>query len=72
MIDAGGKVGPMWAIVSTWVPDSDGGFGEVITETCESVSVRDVLLDTDIPVRVGDRVRLEYADGELVRVVRAR
>ncbi|MCP2277903.1 hypothetical protein SAMN04244553_1640 [Nocardia amikacinitolerans] len=61
----------MWAIVQTWIPDSDGGFGEVITETCERVAVRDVLVEADVPVGVGDRVRLEYVDGELVRVVRA-
>ncbi|MET7771115.1 hypothetical protein [Nocardia sp. NPDC005366] len=61
----------MWAIVETWIPDSEGGFGVVTTESCESMTVRDALVEADVPLRAGDRVWLEYVDAEVVKLVKA-
>ncbi|MFE7799168.1 hypothetical protein [Nocardia sp. NPDC057440] len=46
----------MWAIVGRWIPDRDGGFGVVTTESCDQLTVRDALIEADGPLRTGDRV----------------
>jgi cold shock CspA family protein len=66
----------MWAIVGHWVADRDGGFGVVTTESCEQFVVRDAVIESDSPLRTGDRVWLEFVDGgdcgEVVKLVKAR
>ncbi|MFX0577371.1 hypothetical protein [Nocardia nepalensis] len=65
----------MWAIVGHWVADRDGGFGVVTTEACEQFTVRDAVIESDSPLRTGDRVWLEFVDGgdsgEVVKLVKA-
>ncbi|WP_328400303.1 hypothetical protein [Nocardia sp. NBC_00403] len=53
----------MWAIVGRWIPDRDGGFGVVTTESCDELMVRDALIEADGPLRTGDRVWVEFVDG---------
>ncbi|WP_433755023.1 hypothetical protein [Nocardia sp. CA-135398] len=66
----------MWAIVGHWVADRDGGFGVVTTEACEEFVVRDAVIESDSPLRTGDRVWLEFVDsgdgGEVMKLVKAR
>ncbi|WP_330254759.1 hypothetical protein OG874_09560 [Nocardia sp. NBC_00565] len=66
----------MWAIVGRWVADQDGGFGVVTTEACEEFVVRDAVIESDAPLRAGDRVWLEFASGaestSVTKLVKAR
>ncbi|MEV0292124.1 hypothetical protein [Nocardia sp. NPDC050710] len=41
------------------------------TESCEAVTVRDAQVETDAPLQAGDRVWLEYAGAEVVKLVKA-
>ncbi|WP_433520691.1 hypothetical protein ACQPZ2_25120 [Nocardia pseudovaccinii] len=65
-----------WAIVGRWVADQDGGFGVVTTESCEEFVVRDAVIESDAPLRTGDRVWVEFVDGGdsggVVKLVKAR
>jgi hypothetical protein len=67
----------MWAIVGHWVADRDGGFGVVTTEACDELTVRDALIETDVPLRAVGRVWLEFVGGAddadaVVKLVKAK
>lgn len=66
----------MWAVVGRWVADQDGGFGVVTTEACEEFVVRDAVIESDVPLRTGDRVWLEFASAgdsaAVMKLVKAR
>ncbi|KAA8888946.1 hypothetical protein F3087_08065 [Nocardia colli] len=53
----------MWAVVDKWYAGRYEGFGVLITEDCEEVIARDPVVDSDIPLKAGDRVLIDYLSG---------
>ncbi len=45
--------------VKTWIDDTDGGFGVLTTESCEEITVGGVPIEGVVPLRAGDRVRID-------------
>ncbi len=50
----------VWAVVKKWIVDMDGGFGVLTTESCEEITVGGVPIEGAVPLRSGDRVRIDY------------
>ncbi|WP_109523167.1 MULTISPECIES: hypothetical protein [Nocardia] len=53
----------MWAVVDKWYAGEYEGFGVLITEDCEEIIARDAVVESDIPLKAGDRVHIDYIAG---------
>lgn len=53
----------MWAVVEKWYAGRYECFGVLITEDCEEVIARDVVVQDDIRLQAGDRVFIDYFAG---------